>query len=64
MPVALAGGHPLAPFVVGQEGAEEDDDGEDGEEPFHGDFRIAWLRRRLFEAAGEIICKQTVENCK
>ena len=58
--VALAGGDPLAPFVVGDEGAEEDYDGEDGEEPFHGDFRIAWLgakacrsgRRNYLQANG------------
>ncbi len=37
--IATAGGHPLAPFVVGKEGACNDDDGEDGENDFHESSR-------------------------
>lgn len=44
MTVAAAGGDPLAPFVVGDEGRDYEDDGEDGEEEFHGWFRdwVSW----------------------
>jgi hypothetical protein len=33
--VGFAGGHPLAPFVVGVEGAGQEEDGDDSEEEFH-----------------------------
>jgi len=42
--VALAGGDPLTPFVVGVEGGGDEEDGEDGEGEFHGGYRIAWIR--------------------
>jgi len=42
--VALAGGDPLTPFVVGVEGGGDEEDGEDGEGEFHGEYRIAWIR--------------------
>jgi len=35
--IGTAGGHPLTPFVVGEEGACDEDDGEDGEEQNHED---------------------------
>lgn len=35
MPVAAPVGHPLAPFVVGQEGCGDDQDGQNGEENLH-----------------------------
>jgi hypothetical protein len=31
----------LAPFVVGNEGGGDEDDGKDAEENLHGEFRIA-----------------------
>ncbi len=43
MAVAAAGGNPLAPFVVGEEGGGDEEDGEDAEEDLHGVFRIAWV---------------------
>jgi hypothetical protein len=47
--VAFAGSYPLAPFVVGDEGADDDGSDDDGEEDFHGVIRIArngWVRER------------------
>ena len=41
MAVAAAGGDPAAPFVVGDEGGGDKEDGEDAEEDLHGLFRIA-----------------------
>ena len=41
MTVAAAGGDPLAPFVVGEEGRGDDENGENAEENFHSVFRIA-----------------------
>ena len=38
--VGSAGGHPLTPFVVGEERAGDEKDGEDGEQN-HDGFRIA-----------------------
>ncbi len=43
MPLVPAGGHPLAPFVVGEDGAGEDEDDEGAEEDLHGVLRIAYL---------------------
>lgn len=39
--VATAGCHPLAPFVVGEEGGGDDEEGENAEEDLHSVFRIA-----------------------
>lgn len=39
--VAAAGGHPAAPFVVGNEGRDDQNDGENSEKDLHGFFRIA-----------------------
>ena len=36
--IAFAGGDPLAPFVVGDEGADYEGEKEDGEEDLHGFF--------------------------
>ena len=35
--VALAGGEPLTPFVVGVEGRDDEDDGDDDEKKLHKD---------------------------
>jgi hypothetical protein len=43
--VTAAGGHPLAPFVVGQDGGGDHDEDDDAEENFHGAFRIARVGR-------------------
>ena len=45
MAIATASGHPLTPFVVGEEGAGDDQDDEDGEQDSHDIFRIAWKRQ-------------------
>ena len=34
--IAFAGGDPLTPFVIGEEGAGDDDSDNDGEKDFHG----------------------------
>ena len=35
LPVAAAGGHPAMPFVVGEDGEGDEDEGENAEENFH-----------------------------
>ncbi len=40
-------GHPLTPFVVGDEGNGDDEDGENAEENLHDAFRIAQIRRLI-----------------
>jgi len=39
--VAAAGGDPLTPFVVGEKGRGDDENGENAEEDFHSVYRIA-----------------------
>jgi len=39
--VAAAGGHPLAPLVIGEDGDGDHEDGENTEENLHVTFRIA-----------------------
>jgi hypothetical protein len=41
LPAATAGGHPLTPFVIGDQGSGDEDDGENAEKNLHGVFRIA-----------------------
>jgi hypothetical protein len=43
LPVAAAGSHPLTPFVVGDQGSGEKNNGEYAEENLHDVFRIAWV---------------------
>jgi hypothetical protein len=42
LPVATAGGHPLAPFVVGEDGDGDKEEDEDAEEKFHGEASCQW----------------------
>lgn len=39
--VSSTGGHPLPPLVVGKDGGNDDENGENAQENLHGVFRIA-----------------------
>jgi hypothetical protein len=71
--VAAAGGDPLTPFVVGEEGGGNDQQGENAEENLHDLFRIAWHGRGvvqistprancLAEAGALILCGTSAAN--
>jgi hypothetical protein len=55
--IAAAVGYPFAPFVVGEEGDDYQDNGENCEHELHGGLRIAWNRK------GWVRKKLVVEFC-
>jgi len=65
--IAFAGGDPLTPFVIGEEGAGDDDSDNDGEKDFHGVLRIARTgrgrigRAEAIEQIGHAARRRTVE---
>ncbi len=57
----------MTPFVVGEDGGGDEDDGEDAEEDLHDVLRIAWvegLRRKRLTIKALESKRKPIKNCK